>query len=421
MVNQLSVDDQEKLAQLRRVKALATGVLVLCFLAMVCAKLLEAKYPSLAFVAAFAEAATIGGIADWYAVVALFKHPLNLPIPHTAIIPANQNRIADNLGSFIENNFLSETAVRDKLEEVDFAGEMVNWLSDRQKSASLAEFATRLVPQMLNAIDERGLRKFAAKQVTNQLAKTDVAPLAAEILDTVTRDRRHQRIMDEIIVALHRFLNDEVALKSLREKVHEELPTLLNFFRADAAILNRIVKAASDLLDEIKENPDHELRQEFEQFLKGYVTKLKKSKAFRNRVESFKQQLLDRPELASIAEDMWSSLRKYIEDDVKSKDPVLVERLTGMFVDVARNLNREKRLKREINAGMVAALSAFVGEQKSTLSAFITDQVKSWDFRQLTRLLEANIGRDLQYIRFNGMIIGGFVGLVLYGIELLVL
>ena len=150
----LDTTETEKLAQLRRIKIYATGMLVLCFAVMVLAKVLEHSFPSLAIVVAFTEAATIGGIADWYAVVALFKHPMGLRLPHTAIIPANQRRIGDNMGRFIERNFLADDPIEARLRDIDFASEMSKWLSDPRKSASLAAFLTRFVPQLLDAIDE---------------------------------------------------------------------------------------------------------------------------------------------------------------------------------------------------------------------------------------------------------------------------
>jgi uncharacterized membrane-anchored protein YjiN (DUF445 family) len=161
--------DTEKQAALRRTKLLATLSLLLCFLVFLAARSLQAQWPWLGMVAAFAEAATIGGLADWYAVVALFRRPLGLPIPHTAIIPENQNRIADNLGRFIESNFLAAAPVRTKLEEVDFASHVADWLSDKQRAAGLAAFVARLAPQTLAAIEQSGLRDFATRRLIEQI------------------------------------------------------------------------------------------------------------------------------------------------------------------------------------------------------------------------------------------------------------
>ena len=421
MVVSLNPQDRRKLDELRRIKFLATTVLVVCFFTLIITKLLEANYPGLAIIAAFAEAATIGGLADWYAVVALFKRPMGLPIPHTEIIPRNQDRIADNLGAFIEENFLADEPVRAKLQEVDFAAEMIAWLSDRGRSASLARFVAKLAPQMLHAVDETGLKAFAAERVGTQLKRTDMSPMVMEVLSGLTKDGRHQQLMDELVDALHRFLSNEDAIEAIRKRVAEEMPSALIIFRADEAILRRILKTAGALLEEVKADQEHELRDEFESFFKKYVRRLKRSKTFARRIETMKTQILDRPEVTGMADQLWSMLVEFVETDVEAEDSVLIARMTDLLVDVAQNLKTEDKLRGDINAGMVSALSTFVGAQKRNLSTFVAEQVKSWDFRQMTLLIEANIGKDLQFIRFNGMIIGGMAGVALYLIESFIL
>ena len=417
----LDVSEIEKLKQLNRIKVLATLVLIACFCAMVVAKILEHHYPPFALVAAFAEAATIGGIADWYAVVALFKKPLNLPFPHTAIIPNNQHRIADNLGGFIDSNFLARGPVGEKLKEVDFAGEMSNWLSSRERSQSLASFMARLVPQLLQAVDEKGLVQFARQRVTSQIAKTDIAPLLGNLMQSFTNDGRHLKLLDDLVSALHNFLNDDDTLALVRTKVQRELPVLFNVLGADTLVVKRIVHVATELLDEIKEQPDHPLRAEFEEFLTSYVKRIRRTKGFALQVEQIKQMVLGRPELEDAADHMWLSLKKYILADIEAENSMLVASLTDMLVEVGTSLKEEPNLRRDINNGMVVVISNVVQEQRSNISAYVSEQVKSWDMQQLLLLIETNVGRDLQFIRFNGMIIGGCVGLVLFGIEALLL
>ncbi|MEM8753309.1 MAG: DUF445 family protein, partial [Pseudomonadota bacterium] len=278
MVSTLSPEDRRKLDELRKVKLLATLALGGCVLALIAAKALEPRYPWLAVVVAFAEAAAIGGIADWYAVVALFRRPFGLPIPHTAIIPRNQDRIADNLGAFIETNFLAPRPVEEKLRQLDFAAEMIAWMSDRGRSAALAGFLAKLAPKMLEAVEETGLKDFAAERVATQLKETNLSPLVMEVLSSLTKDDRQDQLLNEVMSALTKFLNDEEAVDAIREKVAEELPMVLNIFRADALILRRIVRTASELMDEVREDPDHQLRAEFRQFFKNYVRRMKRSK-----------------------------------------------------------------------------------------------------------------------------------------------
>lgn len=407
----------EKLAALNRTKAVATGALALCVAVFLTAKRLESRWPWMSFVAAFAEAATIGGLADWYAVVALFRRPLGLPIPHTAIIPANQNRIADNLGRFIEANFLAPAPVRAKLKEVDFAVLVAEWLSEPRRAAGLSSFVARLVPQGLEAIEQSGLPGFLGRRVMEQIEKVEVAPLAADLLTAFTDDRRHQRLFDEFIKVVGRFLNDADSLATMRDKIREELPSLFNLFRADAYLLRKIVTSAGSMLDEVVANPDHPMRREFDRFVASFIDKLRHSSDYAARAEQLKQDLLKRPELAGLTGEMWHGLRAFVEQDMRASDSAVRKHLTAMFVDIGRHLASDPAIRAEMNQGFVVALATFVESQKSGVSAFIADQVKRWDLAQLTRLVEINIGRDLQYIRFNGMLIGGLAGLVLHGIE----
>ncbi|THF59883.1 DUF445 domain-containing protein [Ollibium composti] len=406
-----------KLVSLRRTKLAAAAALAACVAIFAAARSFQGQYPWLGFVAAFAEAATIGGLADWYAVVALFRRPLGLPIPHTAIIPANQNRIADNLGRFIEVNFLSPGPVREKLNEVDFAALVADWLSDPRRAAGLSRFIGRLAPQMLGAIEQSGLRDFMGSRMMAQLEKIEVAPFAAGLLRAFTEDRRHQKLLDELTRVVGRFLNDEQALAAMREKIREELPTMFNLFRADAYLLKKIVASAGSLLEEIRADPDHPVRAEFDGFVQQFIERLEHSKAYARRAEQLKRTLLERAEVRGLAGDMWESLRLFIEQDLESENSAVAAHLAGLLTEAGRQLARDPAIRADMNEGFVVALASFVESQKSGVSSFIADQVKRWDLVQLTRLVEINIGRDLQYIRFNGMIVGGLAGLVLYAAE----
>ncbi len=407
-------DEQVKLRALRRTKSIATASLVLCVAVFLGARALQGSYPPLAYVAAFAEAAAIGGLADWYAVVALFRRPLGLPIPHTAIIPANKDRIADNLGRFIEVNFLAPAAVRKKLEEVDFAQLVADWLSDRRRAAELSRFVGRLAPQALSAVEGSGLGDFVSRRLSEQVDKIKVAPFAAELLGALTADRRHQKILDQILHVFGGFLQDEQALDALRDKIRDELPSLARVFRADAYLLKKIVASAATLMEEVRDDPDHPLRSEFDRFVAGFVEELRTSPDYAERAEKLKRDLLARPEFKALAGEFWTSLRAFIEQDLAGDDSVVRRQLADMFVEVGRQLASEPRIRAEMNEGFVVALASFVEKQKNGVSVFIAEQVRGWDIVRMTRLVELNIGRDLQYIRFNGMIIGGLAGLALH-------
>jgi uncharacterized membrane-anchored protein YjiN (DUF445 family) len=411
--------DAARAAELRRVKALATLVLAGTLLLFVTAKLLLPLHPAFGFVAAFAEAATIGGLADWYAVVALFKRPLGLPIPHTAIIQSNQHRIADKLGEFIELHFLEAGPVEAKLREIDFASFIADWLRDRKRSADLARFTLRLLPEAVTATETSGLMNFITRRITTQLQGIDLAPLAAGTLRAFVAEGRHQGLLDDILRAVHDSLTQAQTMAMVREKIRGELPTLLKLYRADKYLVNKIVASATAFFQEVRNDPNHPFRGEFDRMVLSLVDRLGSDRAYADRIDGLKRDLLARPELGELARTVWSNARAFIERSASGESHVLQQHLSGMFMKAGEALAADPELRAEINQGFVNVLRSFIADQKSGVSSFISDQVKGWDMGQLISLIELNIGRDLQYIRFNGSLIGGLAGLGLYSVEFL--
>jgi uncharacterized membrane-anchored protein YjiN (DUF445 family) len=409
--------DDDRAAALKRIKLAATLLLVGTAVLFGVARHYEPTHWAWGYVASFAAAATVGGLADWYAVVALFRRPLGLPIPHTAIIPRNHQRIAENLGAFIETNFLAPEAVEQKLGEVDFAAQVAEWLSDAERSAALAAFAVKLLPQTLTAIDQSGLRTFLGERVRAELERVELAPLAAGLLSAVTETGRHQRLLNELLGALDKVLTNEEALAALREKIRKELPALFNLYRADAYLLRKIVASTTAFIEEARGDPNHALRREFDGFVQGFIERLRHSADFAERAERLKHDLLARPEVVALAEGAWDSLRAFLERDAASEESQIRRQLETMLVDIGSQLARDAAIRAEINRGMVRVLADFVQSQKSGVGRFIADQVKSWDIDVLIGRIELTVGRDLQYIRFNGALIGGLAGLVLHALE----
>ena len=311
--------DADRARVLRRIKLAATLVLVATASLFVVARHFEPMHWAWGYVASFAAAATVGGLADWYAVVALFRRPLGLPIPHTAIIPRNHQRIADNLGTFVETNFLAPEAVDKKLGEVDFAALMADWLSDRDRSAALADFVLKLLPQTLTAIDQSGLRSFIGERVKVELERIELAPLAAGLLTAITEKGRHQRLLNELLGALEKLLTNQEALDAMREKIRKELPALFNAFRSDAYLLRKIVASATAFIEEARGDPEHPLRREFDGFVTSFIQRLRTSKDFARRAQALKSDLLARPEIVKLAEGAWDSLRSFLEHDAAER------------------------------------------------------------------------------------------------------
>lgn len=409
--------DAERARDLRRIKLAATALLVFTAALFLVARHYEPTHWAWGYVASFAAAATVGGLADWYAVVALFRRPLGLPIPHTAIIPRNHLRIADTLGEFIETNFLAPEPVEKRLGEVDFAALVADWLVEPERAAALADFVLRLLPQTLGAIEQSGLKGFLGKRIMTELERVELAPLAAGLLSAVTEKGRHQRLLDELLGALEKVLTNEETLAALRERIRKELPALFNLYRADAYLLRKIVASTSGFIQDARADRRHPLRVEFDSFVTGFIEQLRSSQAFARRAERLKRDLLARPEIAAIAEGAWESLRTFLEQDSRAPDSQIRRQLEAMLVDIGGQLARDPAIRAEINRGMVRVLADFVQSQKSGVGRFIADQVKAWDIDMLIGRIELTVGRDLQYIRFNGALIGGLAGLALHALE----
>jgi uncharacterized membrane-anchored protein YjiN (DUF445 family) len=409
--------DALRARDLLRIKIIATALFAASVVIAIVVRFLQPYHWSLAYVAAWAEAAAIGGLADWYAVVALFRHPCGVPLPHTAIISNNRERIAQSFGDFVQEQFLAPGPIAEKLESVDFAALAADWLADDERSASLARFALQMTPQALSAIEETGLRAFVAQAMADRLNEIELAPVAAKLLSALVDDQRRQRIFDEVLVGLHRLLNDKKTLETIREKMRRELPTLFNLFRADAYLVGRFVSVVSASIEEVKAQPNHPLRLEFDRFAHASIEKLGSSPEYAAKAEALKQEFLARPEVRGLAEDLWLSVAAFLQKEAQGENSFLETHLGRFLADLGRKLANEPKVRADINVGVVQVLQTFIQTHKRGAARFITDQIRSWDVDQMIRIIELNIGRDLQYIRLNGTFIGGLAGLALYSLE----
>jgi uncharacterized membrane-anchored protein YjiN (DUF445 family) len=351
-------------------------------------------------------------------VVALFKKSrVGLPIRHRdhPEQPAPHRRQARRIHRV---HFLSGTR-RSKLRQIDFGSFIADWLRDRKRSDDLARFALRLLPEAVSATETSGLMTFITRRITTQLQGIDLAPLAAGTLRGFVQEGRHQGLLDDILRVVHQSLTQPETMAVIREKIRDELPTLLKLYRADKFLVKRIVASATTFLEEVRDDPQHPFRGEFNRMLLSFVDRLGSDKAFADRLDGLKRDLLARPELGDLARNIWSNARSFIERSASGETQVLQQHLAGMFVKAGEALAADAELRAEINQGLVAVLRSFIADQKSGVSSFISDQVKAWDMGQLIALIEINIGKDLQYIRFNGALIGGLAGLGLYTVELL--
>jgi uncharacterized membrane-anchored protein YjiN (DUF445 family) len=399
--------------KLQRMKMLATGLLVLAGVVYVAASALEPGRPWLHYVAAAAEAAMIGAIADWFAVVALFHHPLNLRfIPHTAILPRNKARIAGGLSQFIQTNFLSSSAVVARIAAFRPAQTLCRWLARRENAEALSSYATRLVTYALGAVDDERLRAFLSRTVAAQLRAADVASAAAQILDVLTEHGRHHALLDEALGALDELLAREDTRRFIAEEVKKSAPSMLRAINAmfdlklDERAALKIVDVALRKISEVRRDRGHELRARFDAFAARFVEKLKSDPATRDSVHRMRDEALDNPALAGYIGGLWEQFRAWLPQG-------MAQRLPQLILHLGETLDEDPAIQRWIDEQILTALPPLVDEHRAKFGRFIEDQILSWQEEKLVAELERHIGPDLQYIRINGTVVGAAAGLAI--------
>jgi uncharacterized membrane-anchored protein YjiN (DUF445 family) len=399
---------------LTRQKAWATGLVVICAMTYAGCKALEGRHPVIAYLAAFAEAAIIGALADWYAVVALFRHPLGLKLPHTAIIPANQARIATAIGDFIARHFLAGPRIGAKVLELDPAASAGRWLAARDNRKQIAVHAARLLPDAIEAIDQGMLRGKIERAVRDRLAAADFGKVIGTALEVITHNHRRHAILDEVLGWIESRLAEPATLEAIRERIRSELPTLFRFFLADAYLLQRLLRACLLLLTQVRSDPGHPLRVELDRLVAEFVVKLRSSPEHREKVERIKQELLERAELREIVVEGWDRLVAALCADIECQQGVIRQGFETFLGEMAERLQHDGNLRTRLNRWLTEAAAAMTERYKHEVAAFVAAQVKAWDAQHAVRTIELSIGKDLQYIRINGALVGGLLGLGIF-------
>ncbi|MFT4067127.1 DUF445 domain-containing protein [Paraburkholderia sp.] len=411
----------DKTAELK--KARRTPLLLL--LAAACVFVVTAFMPRGLWVdgiKAVAEAAMVGALADWFAVAALFRRvPIPLVSAHTAIIPRNKHKIADNLARFVQDKFLDVPSLVGLIRRHDPAQSITAWLTEPANTARLGDHVVRLTGGILEVADDARVQNFIRDALRDVLAKVDLSQSLGSILDTLTRGGRHQELLDTAIDQLISLLREEPArefiaarivdwVKSEYPKMEKILPSAwLGDKGADA-----IASAANRVLEQIAANPTHELRDRFDEAVQKLIAKLKTDPAFLQQGEALKRYLVEGDAFSAYVKDMWSDLRAWLKRDLQSADSMLHARVAAMGQWVGRELARDPALRQSLNDHLEEAARAMAPDFAQFLTRHISDTVKNWDSREMSRQIELNIGKDLQYIRINGTIVGGFIGLLLY-------
>lgn len=420
---------QARRAQLRRMKIAALALLVAMISGFITSHVMGGQ-GVWAWVRAFCEAATVGALADWFAVVALFRRPMGLPIPHTAIIPSNKDRIGDNLAVFVRDHFLDPDTLMAKLRGFDPAARLSRWLARPKQAHALSDGARRVALQTLDLLDDRAVRGVIQAFVVKTLRRWDAAGSAGEVLGLLTRDGRHQELLDAAMERLGGYLGDEDvkerASALLVKFARKEWPRIIKAVDVIASVegiadnlADRLARALVQELRDVLSEPDHPVRRDYEAWVLDYIARLGSDPALAAQVEAMKQRAIDHPKVQEYVQGLWDDIHAALRRDLSDEHSALAAHLESALLALARKLGEDPDLREAINGHVLGAARRLTGRLRIGVTEHIARTVKLWDERHLVNELELSVGRDLQYIRFNGTLVGGLIGVLLHAAVLL--
>ncbi len=403
---------EERRADLRRMRTIATSLLVLMTLVFVATRFAPPGWIWAAYVGAFAEAAMVGACADWFAVVALFRHPLGLPIPHTAIVPENKRRIGASMGRFITNNFLSPRVAAERLKAVDIVGLTARQLADPRNAEAIAAVVGRLAPHAIAALPQDAVENWIGAIARRGAEALPAAPLAARALSILWAEGAGQALLDQGLILIEGALarNHAAIVEQVRRQSSRWIPKWV-----DDIIAAKLLQGISGTLEDMR-RPDHPWRAELEARIEALIDALAHDPEMRARGETLKRELLDNPAFANQARALWRELEAALQREL----PQRAETLTGWALDalaaLSRSLEKDPARRERLNDGLRRLLLQIVLPRRAEVGDYIAQVVARWDTATLVQRLELQVGRDLQYIRINGTVVGGLVGLAIYTI-----
>ncbi len=400
----------------------ATGLIVLMAALFLWSGRYLGEHPGWGYLHAFAEAAMVGGLADWFAVTALFRHPLGLPIPHTAIIPENKDRIADTMAGFLRDNFLTPAVVGRRMGSMNLAGAIGSYLADPKatKDSRIQAGAGELAVEVLESLDPDRLGTQVRSGIKTQLGKLEVAPLLGGMLEAMIADGRHKPLIDKIIRWAGLVLEDNEAM--VREMVHRRANAVLRFTGLDERLANSVIDGLYKLLAEVLVDPEHPLRNKIEEGLEDLARGLRDDPVMQERVERLKNELLDNPAIGDWWQGVWERLRAGLIKSIRnSGDETGPSYIGETLAELGAALRDDQRLQRQVNRFTRRTAVGVATRYGDQIVQLVSETVRRWDAVTITDRVESAVGRDLQFIRINGTLVGGLVGLTIHALDVYVI
>jgi uncharacterized membrane-anchored protein YjiN (DUF445 family) len=419
---------------LKHMRRVAGGALLAVFTGMVVFRLLEAGHPALGYLRAFCEAATVGALADWFAVVALFRHPLGIPNPHTAILPNNKDRVAESLAEFVTSNFLTEEQLGPRLKELNYAEYLARWL--RRNSEFLVTRATAYAPRILEGISDEEIATLLAERSRKLVGSVSLGPLLGGGLNALSQSGRDRQIFSSVLESTEDLILSH--REFIESKIREEIPLPMDFLRGlpgfqrlepvldqikDAlasAVAKRTIEKVRDVLAEAQRDPRHPLQTTFASKLKVLIEDLKSSPQMADRMRGLQEAMIASTAIDDFARQAWGEVKAFLLQDCAAENSAVRARLREALKSLASHLEENAETQREINDFVGAHVLASILASRPMVRDLVVTTIQGWDGEEMATRLETMVGRDLQFIRLNGTIIGGLVGLTAHTVFTLI-
>ncbi len=405
--------DELRARRLRNMKRSAVGLLVLAALVFAATFLFSDGEGWWGYVRAASEAAMVGGIADWFAVTALFRHPLGIPIPHTALIPRGKDAIGRGLGEFVQRNFMSPESLVDRVREADLSRRLGEWLREPANASAAARQAAGVIAAIAETLNEDEIRASIRETVAGRVEAIDTAALVGSVLDKTVAGGHHETLVTAGLRGVGKAVADNRDV--LRDRIHTESPWWVPQY-LDDVVFEKIYVSLQQFIADVAENPDHEIRRSINERAATWVEELRTSPDLANRADQLKRELLNHPEFAAWTDGLWESLKEQLTAAADEEDSVLRHRLEQLALTTGDRLVTDEKLRDQVDA-WVGNLARHLAERSgSEVAALIATSVERWDADETSRRLELQVGRDLQFIRINGTLVGGLAGVVIHAI-----
>lgn len=405
--------DAERRTALRRMKVVAlsfllgaTGVFLGCRWAQS-----GGSAAWVGYVGAAAEAGMVGALADWFAVTALFKHPLGIPIPHTAIIKRKKDQLGEGLGAFVRENFLSAAVVESKLRDAQVPSRLGKWLSDRAHAERVAAEAATVARVLVELLRDEEVQQVIDRMIVRRIAEPRWGPPVGRVLASLLAEHRQEALIQ--LLADRAFQWSLNAGEVIQRVVENDSPTWSPRF-VDHLVGDRIHRELMDFTDKVRRNSDHDLRRSATRFLFEFADDLQHDETTIGRAEAVKEQLMARDEVTNAAATAWKTLKRLVLEGVDDPSSALRTRITDAVIQVGESLRDDADLRDKVDDWMVRAAQHLVSQYGVEITAIITETIERWDAEEASRRIELHVGRDLQFIRINGTVVGALAGLAIY-------